>query len=147
MEDTEFTEYEDEVDEEYAVIDKVPKLQIFLKILGILILIVGLVILIYFQWEDLKISRSIVPNETYIYNGSCEEGICTYLVQDSLLDSLKCSYNNNETDCSKILIKGEIKGNKTCENGICILETVETIDECFVGGWSIDCDKIEVENK
>lgn len=135
---------DEEVDEEEAVIDSIPKLQIFLKIVGVIILFVALGILVYFQWEQIQINKALIPNVTSIYDGSCNEGICIYTLKNEIPKAANCYYKGNKTDCIDISFDFLVKGNKTCIEGLCTLKTIETIEKCSLGGWEIECGKIEV---
>ena len=137
--------YEDEeADEEGAVIDSVPKLQLFLKIVGVIILFAALGILVYFQWEQIQINKALIPNVTSIYTGYCDEGICTYTLKNEIPKAANCYHKGNKTDCTDISFDFLVNGNKSCIKGLCTLKTLETIEKCSLGGWEINCGDLEV---
>jgi len=139
--------YEDEeLDEDEALIASVPKFQIFLKVLGVLILIAALGFIVYFQLEDLKVRRGIVSNQTFFYNNSCENGVCIYFIRDSLPNTLSCYYKDNKTDCSGLIINNQVSGNKTCKDGNCEIVTTELNFKCAINELVINCNDLEIKN-
>ena len=139
----------EEVDADDAVMDGMPKSKIFFNVIGIIILIAGIVVLGYFQYEQLQIAKNTpLPNITYsMYDSSCDEGNCLYKLKNQLPKELECFYKGNKTECSKIIFDFSIKGTKQCIEGLCTFNVTEGIDKCSFDGGVISCEEIVVKRK